>query len=370
MGTFFRSATNIIVILAGLAGILSILYAWRLPPFTSSIERTDNAYIKGFVTVLAPQVNGNVAQVTVKDYQKVKAGQLLVRIDGRIFRQKLDQATAALNSRKAALANSHQQEESAQARIRSAEAQIISTKAARQKAALTWERISPLTEKGVTSQSNADTARALLDQAQAAVEQASAALDVARQDLQTILVAREGLIADVAGAEAAVQLARIDLDHTGIYSPRDGRVGEVGAKLGQYVSVGTQLMAVIPDDIWIIANYKETQLDHMKTGQPVRFTVDALNGQPMTGRVARLSPAAGSEFSVLKPDNATGNFTKVSQRIPVRIEINPGQKDMDRLVPGMSVVTYVDTGAPGTVQTRDGASDRDAQPANTSDPHP
>jgi len=348
-----RQTANIIVIIAGIAGVLSILHAWRLPPFTNSIEKTDDAYIKGFVTALSPQVAGNVAEVAVVDYQKVKAGQLLIRIDDRIFQQKLDQAVAIWNSKKAALANSHQQEESAQARIRSAEAQIASTKAALQKATLNWKRIGPLAQKGIAAQSNADTARTTLDQAQAAVEQADAGLEVARQDLQTILVAHAGLVADVAGAEATVQLARIDLEHSKIYSPRDGRVGEVGAKLGQYVSVGTQLLAVVPDDIWIIANYKETQLANMKTGQPVTFTVDALNGWRMTGRVARLSPAAGSEFSVLKPDNATGNFTKVSQRIPVRIELDPNQKDIDRLVPGMSVVAYVDTSAPGTIQTND-----------------
>jgi len=353
MGHFIRSTTNIIVLIAGLAGVLSILYAWGLPPFKSSIERTDNAYVKGYVTVLAPQVPGNVAEVAVKDYQKVKQGQLLVRIDDRIFQQKLAQAKAIDSSKKASLANSHQQEESALAKIRSAEAQIVSAKAALHKAVLNWERIHPLAEKGITSQSNADNARATLDQAKAAVDQANAAMEVARQDLQTILTAREGLIADVAGAEAAVQLARIDLDHSRIYAPRDGRVGEVGAKLGQYVSVGTQLMAVVPDDVWIIANYKETQLDHMKIGQPVSFSVDALGGQRMTGRVERFSPAAGSEFSVLKPDNATGNFTKVSQRIPVRIKIDPGQKNSDRLVPGMSVVTSVNTRAPGLVQTNE-----------------
>ena len=193
-----------------------------------------------------------------------------------------------------------------------------------------------MTQRGVSSQSTEDSARANLDQT-------SAELEVKKQALKRILVDREGLKADVESAEAAVELAKIDLDHTKIYSPRDGHVGEVGAKLGQYVTAGTQLLAVVPDDVWIIANYKETQCANMKIGQPVVFSVDALNGQKMKGHVVRFSPAAGSEFAVLKPDNATGNFTKVAQRIPVRIEVDPDEKEMQRLIPGMSVITRVYT---------------------------
>lgn len=350
MITYLRSKANIVVVVAGIAGISSLLYAWRLPPFKSYIETTDNAYIKGFIIFLSPQVAGNIAEVTVRDYEYVKQGQLLIRIDDSIFRQKLDQATAIRASKQAALASSRQQEEAAGAKIHSAEAQLASNQAALREAEHNWNRIKPLSERGVATQSDADTARAKLDKAEAAVEQANAGLQVARNDLQTIIVTRKGLIADVAGAEAAVQLAQIDLDHTRIHAPQDGRVGEVGAKLGQYVSVGTQLLAVVPPKVWVVANYKETQLADMKIGQRATFSVDALNGQHMTGKVVQFSPAAGSEFSVLKPDNATGNFTKVTQRIPVRIEIDPDQKDIARLAPGMSVITYIDTRTPGIVQ--------------------
>ena len=326
---FLRSKATAVSIIAGICGILLILWAWELPPFISSTETTDNAYVKGFVTMISPQVAGNVSDVKVKDYERVKQGQLLIQIDDRIFKQKLDQAKATLDTKKAALASSFQQEESAKADIRSAEAALT-------KSQLNWKRVEPLTQRGVSSQSTEDSARADLDQA-------IAALDVKQQMLKKILVDREGLKADVESSEAAVELAQIDLDHTRIYSPRDGRVGEVGAKLGQYVSAGTQLLAVVPDEIWIVANYKETQCANMKIGQPVVFSVDALNGRKMKGHVVRFSPAAGSEFAVLKPDNATGNFTKVAQRIPVRIEVDPGQKDIDRLIPGMSVITHVDT---------------------------
>lgn len=340
---FLRSKSTVVSIVAGIAGILLILWAWALPPFTSAIASTDNAYVKGFVTTLSPQVAGDIADVKVKDYQRVHEGQLLIVIDPRIFQQKLDQANASLALKQANLASSFQQEDSAKADIASATAQIASASAAFVKAQLNWKRIEPLTQKGVASQSDEDTARATLDQAKAMSDQAVAALEVKNQALKKIIVDRDGLRADVESAKAAVELAQIDLDHTKIYSPRNGHVGEVGAKLGQYVSVGTQLLAVVPDEIWVVANYKETQMVNMKIGQPVILSVDGLGGQKMKGKVVRFSPAAGSEFSVLKPDNATGNFTKVAQRIPVRIEFDTDQPNIDRLIPGMSVVTHVDT---------------------------
>lgn len=326
---YLRSKATAVSIIAGICGILLILWAWQLPPFISSIETTDNAYVKGFVTMISPQVAGNVSSVNIKDYERVKEGELLIEIEDRIFKQRVEQAVAVLDSKKAALASSYQQEESAKADIRSAEAAFT-------KSELNWKRVEPLTQRGVSSQSSEDSARADRDQK-------SAELEVRVQALKKILVDREGLKADVESAEAAVELAKIDLDHTKIYSPRDGRVGEVGAKLGQYVTAGTQLLAVVPDDVWIVANYKETQCANMKIGQPVVFSVDALDGYKMKGHVVRFSPAAGSEFAVLKPDNATGNFTKVAQRIPVRIEVDPDQKYIDRLIPGMSVIPHVDT---------------------------
>ncbi len=149
----------------------------------------------------------------------------------------------------------------------------------------------------------------------------------------------------MAGAEAAVHLAEIDLQNTRIVAPEDGRLGEVGARLGQYVSAGTQLLALVPKRFWVVANFKETQLSGMKVGQPATFVVDALPDEKLHGRVERFSPATGSEFSVLKADNATGNFTKVAQRLPVRIAIDDGQDLANRLAPGMSVVVSIDTRA-------------------------
>jgi multidrug resistance efflux pump len=342
---FLRSPTTIIVLLAGLSGLTLVLYAWRLPPFHSSVEMTENAYVRGYLTIMSPQLSGYVAEVPVHDYEEVKAGQLLVKIDDRIYAQKLAQAEAALAAQKASLANSRQQELSAKAGIAASEAQLDSAKAALDRAEASWGRIRPLAEKGISTRSDADQSKAAFEQAVAAVNQAEAGLEVSRQALATTLGARAGLQAAVAGAEAAVELARIDLENTRIVAPRDGKLGEIGARLGQYVTPGSQLLFVVPHDVWVLANFKETQLDGMKAGQPVTISVDALQKSMLTGHIERFSPAAGSEFSIIRPDNATGNFTKVAQRVGVRIALDPGQPLADLLSPGLSVVVRVDKNA-------------------------
>ncbi|HWK67584.1 MAG TPA: HlyD family secretion protein [Rhizobiaceae bacterium] len=346
-----RSSATLIAVLAGLAGVLLVLYAWRLPPFYDRVPVTDNAYVRGYVTLISPQLSGYVIEVPVRDYQTVKAGDLLVQLDRRIFEQKLKQAQATLAAQRAALANSTQQELSARASIASSEAQLQSAEAAMKRAKAEWDRIEPLLDKGVVTESAADQARADLAQARAAVNQAKAVLEVSRQQLATIIVGRSSLEAAVAGAEAAAQLADIDLQNTRIVAPREGRLGEVGARVGQYVSAGTQLMAIVPRDVWVIANFKETQIHGLEVGQGVSFTVDALQGRRLHGRIEHFSPAAGSEFAVLKPDNATGNFTKIAQRISVRISVDPDQDGADQLIPGMSVVVTAD-GAPPQSEAR------------------
>ncbi len=340
-----RSPATIITLLAGLVGALLVLYAWRLPPFATTVETTDNAYVRGYVTIVSPQLSGYVSAVPVKDYEAVKAGQVLLKIDDRIYAQKLAQAKGTLDGQRASLSNSHQQELSGEAIIASSQAQLDSANAAFTRARLAWERVQSLSEKGIATASDVETGQATFEQARAAVGQANAALEVSRQSLATTLGMRAGLEAAVRSAEAAVQLAQIDLDNTTIAAPQDGTLGEVGARLGQYVTAGTQLMAIVPKDVWIIANFKETQLDGMQIGQPVVFTVDALNKAQLTGHVERFSPAAGSEFSVIKADNATGNFTKVAQRVGVRVSIDPGQPLAGQLAPGMSVVVRIDKAA-------------------------
>ncbi|HEX8049635.1 HlyD family secretion protein [Rhizobium sp.] len=342
MSRLVRSPIEVIAVLAGVGGVMLVLYAWHLPPFKSSVETTDDAYVKGYVTTISPQVSGYITEVPIKDYKLVKQGDVLTKIDDRIYRQKVAQARATLDGQKAALANSQQQEQAAKAGIASSQAQIDSANAGLKRAQLASERITTLVAKGVSTTSDSEQAQATLQQAQAAVNQAKSGLDVSQQNLTTIIVNRASLEAGVSGAEAAVQLAEIDLQNATIIAPQDGRVGEVGVRLGQYVTAGTQLMGLVPRDIWVIANFKETQLDGMKIDQPATISVDALGHRQLKGHVQRFSPAAGSEFAVIKPDNATGNFTKVAQRIGVRIKIDKDQPLADDLAPGMSVVVSID----------------------------
>ncbi len=333
---------TLIVLLGGVAGVALVLYAWRLPPFSSHVEMTDNAYVRGYVTTMSPQVSGYVVNVPVKDYQEVKQGDLLVKIDDRIFRQRLAQAEATLAGQTAASDNSRQQENAARANIASSQAAVDSAEASLKQAQLAADRQDNLIRSGVGTSSLQEEAQANLEKSRAGLSQAKAALEVARQDLQTIIVNRSSLQAAVANAQAAVELARIDLQNTEIKSPRDGELGEVGARVGQYVAAGTQLMAVVPHDVWVVANFKETQLAGMEVGQPVSISVDALHHRKLKGKVERFSPAAGSEFAVIKPDNATGNFVKIAQRVGVRVSIDPDQRAAEELSPGMSVVVRVD----------------------------
>jgi multidrug resistance efflux pump len=337
------SRAAIPVIIAGIGGVLLVLYAWKLPPFTGTVQSTENAYVRGYVTLLAPKVDGYVKAVLVKDFQAVTKGQVLVQIDDSIYRQKLAQAEASVQSAQAALDANVQAQTSNAAQIRLAEAQASSSQAALAKSEIDVKRAEPLLAQGWLAPSQRDVLRVAQRQAAAGVAQTKANIDIAHQALATTRVNREGLEATLANAKAAVELARIDLANTTIRAPEDGAVGEVGVKLGQYVAVGTQLMGLVPHEIWVTANFKETQTARIRVGQPAVVQVDALGGLKLRGHVERMGPATGSEFAVIRPDNATGNFTKVVQRLPTRIALDAGQEGVVRLRPGMSVVARVDT---------------------------
>ena len=312
-----------------LAAAIGVLYAFSLWPFDGA-EVTDDAYVRGRTTVIAPQVSGYVVQVTVGDYADVKSGQVLARIEDSTYRAKVDQARATLQAAEAALANSRQASGTATANM-------VGNNATLSRARADMARADNLVTDGSLSVRERDQARAELAQAVAQAE-------VARQTVRSVEVGRDGLAAQVAAAQAALNAAQIDLDHTLIRAPEAGQVGEVGVRLGQYVTNGTQLMSLVPAERWVIANYKEAQTAHLETGAAATFRVDALGGAQFRGHVEKLSPAAGSEFSVLRPDNATGNFVKVPQRIGVRISIDPGQAMLARLRPGMSVTVRVNDG--------------------------
>ena len=337
-----RSRGTWIVLVATLVCVGLVLYAWRLPPFRTGNETTENAYVRGMVTIVAPKVDGYVAEVAVQDYMAVRAGDVIVRLDDRIYRQKLEQARSALAAQEANLANTAQARLSreaaignTQAQIAAAQAQILNARAQLTRAQADMRRATPLAQDGSLSQRERDQTEAAL--------QTQAGRAVATQDLRTVVVNRDAVEAAVDSARAAVKLAEIDLENTQIRAPRDGHVGEVGVKLGQYVTPGTQLMAVVPAQVWVVANFKEAQTARMASGQIAHFHVDALANAQLTGHVERIAPATGSEFSVIKQDNATGNFTKIPQRLSVRIAVDPDQAAAQRLRPGMSVVVNVDT---------------------------
>ncbi|CAK15559.1 putative multidrug resistance efflux pump, partial with no TM helices (HlyD family) [Pseudomonas entomophila L48] len=222
-------------------------------------------------------------------------------------------------------------------------AAIADNESQAQKSRADLQRNEALIRDGSVSRSDLDITRAANSRATAALAQAKAALEIARQDLQTVIVNRDSLEASVENAKATLELARIDLDNTRVTAPRDGQLGQIGVRLGAYVNSGAQLMALVPDTVWVIANMKETQMDKVRIGQPVTFTVDALDHLKLHGHVQRISPATGSEFALLQADNATGNFVKIAQRIPVRVSVDPDQPQAQRLRPGMSVVVSIDT---------------------------
>jgi len=346
--SMWRPAPNsrpmvIAIIVLAVCAVLAILYAWRLPPFAGWSEKTDNAYVRGRVTIISPQVSGYVTQVPVQDFAEVKAGQVLATIDDRIYRARVEQARANVAAQEAALANSSQTQRSREVAIESQDAGIANAQAQLVRAEADMRRARALVADGSISTREFDQTRAALLAAQASVQQARASRAIGTQDVRTVVVGRGGLEASVEAAKAQLRLAQIDLDNTIIRAPGDGQLSEIGVRLGAYVTAGTQLLSIVPHTVWVIANFKEAQTRRMMVGQSARFRVDALGGAELRGRVENLSPAAGSEFAVLKADNATGNFVKVAQRIAVRIAIDPGQALAARLRPGMSVEVDIDT---------------------------
>lgn len=337
-------ATIFVIIAIGVAAVLAILYAWQLPPFAGWSQETDNAYVRGKVTVISPQVSGYITSVPVQDFKLVRRGEILATIDDRIYSARVAQAKANVAAQLASLANSQQSERSRAAAVTGQAAGVASAQAQEVRAQADMRRAQALVSDGSISAREFDQTRAALLAAQAAVRQAQAQQSVGEQDVRSVIVGRGGLEAGVENAKAALRLAQIDLDNTRIRAPEDGRLSEIGVRRGAYVTSGTQLMFLVPQDMWVIANFKEAQTHAMHIGQAVTFRVDALNGAKLNGRVENIAPAAGSEFAVLKSDNATGNFVKVAQRIAVRIRIDPGQQLTRRLRPGMSVEVKVATG--------------------------
>lgn len=327
-----------------LVGALAILYAWGLPPFRPDSQTTDNAYVRGQTTIIAPQVGGYVTEVLVQDFQRVTAGQILARIDDSIYRQRVAQGAANIAAQSASLSNSAQSQRSAEAQVQLQDAAVANAAAQLQRAQADMRRVSELVDAGSVSLRERDQTLAALRQAEAAVRQARAQRQIALEQVRSVTVGRGGLEAGVENAKAARGLADIDLQRTVIRAPRAGTLSEVSVRVGQLVNPGTQLMYLVPEKHWVVANFKEAQTADIRVGQHAKLRIDALGGAELGGTVESVAPAAGSEFSIIKPDTGSGNFVKVPQRIAVRIRIDPDQKLAARLGPGMSVIATVRTG--------------------------
>ncbi len=352
-----KPSRKAVVVMGGVAlvGILLVLWAWKLPPFASATMRTDNAYVRGQITVLAPQVSGYVTEVNVADYGQVKVGQVLVRVDDRIYKEKVAQAQAQLANAHAQLSNGDQTQAQNRANLDARKASLAAVDAEARRAGADLQRVEELAAKGSVSLRERDQSRATAQLAKANVQKAQADIHIGEQSIKSTQVSRASLEAQVKAAEAQLGLAQIDLDNTVVRAPRDGQISESSVRVGQYVAAGSQLLFLVPDSLWVVANFKETQTAHMHIGQAASFTVDALEGAQVSGHIEQIAPATGSEFSVIKADNASGNFVKIVQRLPIRIAIDPDQPLAARLRPGMSVEVQVDTRSAAADAERDAA---------------
>jgi membrane fusion protein, multidrug efflux system len=309
------------------------------------IESTDDAYVKADSTIVAPKVSGYVGELLVDDNQSVKAGQTLVRIDDRDLRAALREATANVAAATAAVANLGAQITAQGSQIRQADASVAAAAAALGFSQRNDIRRRKMAQIGYGSEEQADNATTDTQEKAATLERLQAAALSARQQVDVLTSQRQLAQAQLARAEAAMAEAELNLSYATITAPIDGTVAARTVRLGQYVQAGTQLMALVPlQRVYVIANFKETQLTDVRPGQPARIRVDTFPDDDISGKVETLAPATGLEFSLLPPDNATGNFTKIVQRIPVKIVFN----DIGlagRLRPGMSVDVSIDTEA-------------------------
>jgi len=305
---------------------------------------TDDAYVKADNTTIAPKVSGYLNRVLVADNEHVKAGQVLARIDDRDFRVALDQARADVAAASATVTSKEAQLEVQQAVIAAAKATIDVDTAAKTFASQENTRYTNLAATGYGSVQNAQQAQARDAGADAAIARDNANLISAQK--QVDLLKAEIVQARAAAARAAAiqQQAELNLGYTTIVSPIDGVIGNRSLRVGQFVQAGTQLMSIVPTDgAYVVANFKETQLTHVQAGQAVDIEVDMFPGQIVHGRVDSIAPASGQEFALLPPDNATGNFTKVVQRIPVKIALDTAHGPAIALRPGMSVIPTIAT---------------------------
>jgi membrane fusion protein (multidrug efflux system) len=308
------------------------------------VQTTNDAYVRADLTRLASRVSGEVLTVAVTDFQRVKAGDLLIQIDPADYEAQVAQSEAAVAAAQAVLDNLANQIELQYATIAQAEAARLSAEALEVEAKQEQERQQSLTQTEAGTRQRLEQAVAGLAKAQADVRASRAVIAAQQHQLEVLQGTRKQRAADLDATKATLASVKLKLGYTKITAPFDGVVGERQVQPGDYVNIGTNLINVVPlPKVYVIANYKETQLTHVVPGQPVEITVDSFPREKLRGKVERIAPATGAQVALLPPDNATGNFTKVVQRIPVRIQFDDNQPLLARLVPGMSVVTSIDT---------------------------
>jgi membrane fusion protein (multidrug efflux system) len=342
IGSRLRRLPRRAFLIAGLAVVAALAGVWwiALPPTSVT---TDDAYLKADSTLVAPKVHGLVAAVPVRDNQHVKAGEALVRLDDDDYRQALSAAQADVQTAQAALDQFTAQRNLAAANAAAAQAAIRASDAENARAASDRTRFDALVAGGDISRQQAEQARATALSAAADADKSRAGYAAMQAQLAVVDQTHGQLLAALAHARAALTLAQQNLAHTVIRAPVDGVVGDRQVQMGEYVQPGTQLLTLVPmNTLYVVANFKETQTARMIVGQRARITVDALSGETLDGEVESFAPGSGSEFSLLPFEPATGNFTRIVQRVPVRIRLEPGQADLARLRPGLSADVRVD----------------------------
>jgi membrane fusion protein (multidrug efflux system) len=341
---FFRSPLGILITLGVV--ILLIIGAVSLWQYESTHESTDDAYTAGHVHQISPRVAGMVQEVWVDDNQEVKAGALLVKLDPHDYQVALQQAQAALDQARAQVIAAQSAIIQAQADYAQAQAQAAESAAKFQIAVINYKRNKGLFTKDVraVAEEDVDTTYSDVAASKGALDAANASVAAAKSVIGSRQAQLSVAEAGVETNEAAVAKARLDLSYCWILAPADGRVSRKTVETGQQLSAGQALMAVTEDDIWVLANFKETQLSGLRVGQPVKLPIDAFKDHPFTGRVDSIQNGTGATYSLLPPDNATGNFTKIVQRVPVKLTFDresiKGYENL--IVPGLSVVPVVD----------------------------
>ncbi|WP_447649951.1 HlyD family secretion protein [Pseudomonas abietaniphila] len=330
-----------LVTIALLIGVAWAAWWWINGRF---IESTDDAYLQADSISVAPKISGYVGEVLVADNQTVKRGDVLVRLDARKYQAISDEASATIAARNADLAKAQADLVQQDSAIAEARAQLQGAEADARHAQTEVARYAPLARSGAEPEERLAQLNNQLAQARSTVAAKQAALRSSETRYGTLQAQLKQAQAQLGVAKASEAQSQLDVDDAVIRSPLDGRVADRGVRVGQYVQPGTRLLTVVPvNSIYLTANYKETQIGDMRAGQTVTVHVDALPGHALNGHIDSLAPGTGAQFALLPPSNATGNFTKIVQRVPVRIALDVTDDVRTALVPGLSATVEVDT---------------------------